>query len=178
MRKFRAVLLLVLLTTAATANSVYAQANNAAVGGVIQDTTKALIPGVAITLTNTQTGVVDTKLTNESGAYNFPSVPPGTYKISADLTGFRSASQTGVQLGTAAQVRIDLILQVGAAPGETVQVTLNGDNRIQESAASVGDVLSDQRIHNLPVVGNKAMNPATSWSRDISAVELEYLSTG
>jgi hypothetical protein len=146
------------LVFALSANSAYAQANNASVGGVVQDSTKALIPGVTITLTNTNTGVVDTKLTNESGAYNFPSVPPGPYKISADLTGFRSAIQNNVQLGTAAQVRIDLTLQVGAAPGETVQVTLNADSRIQESAASVGDVLSDQRIHDLPIVGNNVLD--------------------
>jgi hypothetical protein len=157
-RKLLAIFILVLLATAMTANSAYAQANNAALGGVVQDTTKALIPGVTITLTNTQTGVVDTKLTNESGAYNFPSVPPGTYKVTADLTGFKSSTQTNVQLGTAAQVRIDLTLQVGGGAGDTVQVTLNSDNRIQESAASVGDVLSDQRIHNLPVVGNNVLD--------------------
>jgi hypothetical protein len=160
-RKFLAVLILVLLATAMTANNAFAQANNASLGGVVQDTTKALIPGVTITLTNTQTGIVDTKLTNESGAYSFPSVPPGTYKISADLTGFKSAVQNSVQLGTAAQVRIDLTMQVGGGAGDTVQVTLNGDNRIQESAASVGDVLTDQRIHNLPIVGNNVLDLLT-----------------
>src|SRR5436305_649208 len=93
------ILALVCLTL--TTSSAFAQANNAAIGGVVQDSTKALIPGVTITLTNTQTGVVDTRLTNDAGSYNFPSVPPGTYKLSGDLTGFRSAVQNNVQVGTA-----------------------------------------------------------------------------
>ncbi len=46
---------------------------------------------------------------------------PGTYKLTGDLTGFRQAVQTDVQVGTAAQIRIDLVMQVGAAPGEIVQ---------------------------------------------------------
>src|SRR5438034_2631822 len=47
-----------------TVKSAFAQANNAAIGGVVADATKALIPGVTITLTNTATGVVETRLTN------------------------------------------------------------------------------------------------------------------
>ena len=50
---------------------------NSSVGGLVHDPSKALIPGVTITATNTQTGVVSTTLSNESGAYNFPAIVPG-----------------------------------------------------------------------------------------------------
>ena len=66
----------------------FAQTVNSQVGGVVQDRTKALIPGVNITLTNTETSVAVTQLTNESGTYSFPSVPPGTYRRTAELEGF------------------------------------------------------------------------------------------
>ena len=59
-----------------------AQSTNASVGGFVQDTSQAFIPGVTVTATNTQTGVVNTALTNESGAYNFTALLPGTYNLS------------------------------------------------------------------------------------------------
>jgi hypothetical protein len=141
--------------------SAYSQANNGTVGGVVQDTTKALIPGVTITLTNTQTGVVDTRLTNDSGAYSFPSVLPGAYKINANLMGFKATTVENVQIGSSAQLRIDITLQIGEVSGNTISVTVDSLARIQESAASVGDVLSDQRLHNLPLVGNNVLDLLT-----------------
>ena len=75
-----------------SASNLFAQAGNGQVGGIVQDSTKALIPGVTVTLTNKATGVADTRLSNDSGAYNFPSVPPGTYTVTAVLTGFKTST--------------------------------------------------------------------------------------
>ncbi len=58
--------------------------------GTVSDTTGALIPGVTVTATNTQTGIVSTVLSNESGTYNFASLQPGTYNLSAELSGFQT----------------------------------------------------------------------------------------
>ena len=123
-----------LFCLALSAKGAFAQANNAVIGGVVADPTKALIPGVTVTLTNIDTGVVDTRLTNESGAYNFPSVPPGKYKMSADLTSFRPATQDNVEVSVAAQLRIDFVLALASAPGAVVSVEVNTNtNPIQES---------------------------------------------
>ena len=149
-------LLLALLVSFFTINA-YSQANNGSVGGVVQDASKALIPGVTVSMTNTQTGVVDTRITNDSGAYQFPSVLPGSYKINASLTGFRPTTVENVQFGTSAQLRIDLTLQISTG-GDTIQVTLDADTKIQESAASVGDVLSEDRVRELPLVGNNVLD--------------------
>ncbi len=54
-----------------------AQSTNASVGGFVQDPSQAFIPGVTVTATNTQTGVVNTAITNESGAYNMAMVHGG-----------------------------------------------------------------------------------------------------
>ena len=81
---------------------------NASVGGFAQDTTQAFIPGVTITATNTQTGVVATAVTNESGAYNIPSLLPGTYKLSAELPGFRTQVFNDVQFGQRRQRPLQL----------------------------------------------------------------------
>jgi hypothetical protein len=99
-----------------------AQSTNAAVGGLVQDPSQAYIPGVTVTATNTQTGVVTTAITNESGAYNIPSLLPGTYKLTAELPGFKTQVFTDVQLGQSATARYNFTLQVGAAD-QTVEVT-------------------------------------------------------
>src|SRR5438093_5669486 len=86
-------------------NNTFAQSGNASVGGFVQDATKAYIPGVTVTATNTQTGVVTTAVTNEAGTYNIPSLLPGIYKLTAELPGFRGQVYNDVQLGGNTTVR-------------------------------------------------------------------------
>ena len=78
---------------------------NTSIGGIVEDASDALIPGVTITATNTQTGVVSTTVTNESGAYNFPAILPGIYKLTASLPGFKPVTYNEVNLSR--QVRSD-----------------------------------------------------------------------
>src|SRR6266404_1279331 len=80
-------------------NNTFAQTGNASVGGFVQDPTQAFIPGVTVTATNKQTGVVTSVVTNESGTYNVPSLLPGVYRLSAELPGFRTRVFNDVQLG-------------------------------------------------------------------------------
>ena len=87
------------------ASSLFAQTGNGTIGGIVQDTTNALIPGASITLLNTGTGVTNAQITNEAGAYSFAAVPPGTYRLTAQLPGFKEAVANDVQVGANAQVR-------------------------------------------------------------------------
>src|SRR5262245_42289614 len=84
---------------------VFGQTSNATVGGTVSDATGALIPGVTVTATNTATGIVTTVITNERGAYQFASLQTGSYKLTADLAGFRTQSYNDVALGISQQVR-------------------------------------------------------------------------
>jgi len=70
--------------------NTFAQTTNATLGGTVSDASRALIPGVTITATNTQTGIVSSAVSNETGAYNFPSLQTGTYKVTAELPGFQT----------------------------------------------------------------------------------------
>src|ERR1043166_2596996 len=83
----------------------FGQTVNGSISGVVQDPTKALIPGVSVTMTNQATGVTATQLTNESGIYSFASAPPGTYKLTAELSGFKTSVANELSVGTSAQVR-------------------------------------------------------------------------
>src|SRR5262245_2298801 len=133
------------------ANSALAQTVNSQVGGVVQDKTHALIPGVTITLTNTDTGIVLSQLSNDSGAYNFPVVQPGTYKMTAQLEGFTAPAVKELPVGTSTQVRWNFIMEVGVA-ATNVDVSVSAQQLLTESSASIGDVLSPDRVVSLPMI--------------------------
>src|SRR6185503_7452658 len=137
------------LLLAALAGSAIAQGGNAQLGGTVQDVSKALIPGASVTAKNTGTGIAVTQVTNESGTYSFPVLQPGTYEVSAQLPGFKTSLQKDVALPYAGQVRLNFTLEVGAV-SSTVDVTVAQDSILRESSASVGDVLSKEKIENLP----------------------------
>src|SRR5437588_1200855 len=134
------------------------QTANATVGGIVADATGALIPGVTVTATNTGTGIVSTVLTNESGAYQFASLQPSTYKISAELPGFQIQTFTDVQLGGAQQVRLNFTLQVAAAAGTNVEVTIAADTVLATSSNSIGTVLPDSKVRDLPALTGNVFN--------------------
>src|SRR5688500_708247 len=71
---------------------------NATLGGTVADSSGALIPGVEVTARNVNTGIVNTRITNETGNYEFPSLQPGVYTLSAALSGFQTATFNNVQL--------------------------------------------------------------------------------
>jgi len=104
-----ALLILVLVSAPA-----FSQSSNASLSGTVSDAAKALIPGVTITATNVETGVLSTGITNETGTYNIPSLLPGVYKVSAELPGFQTQTFTDVRLGNAAQVRLNFTLTSGS----------------------------------------------------------------
>src|SRR5690242_2927149 len=102
---------------------VFTQSSNGSLSGTVADTAKALIPGVTVTATNVDTGVVSTAVTNETGTYNIPSLLPGVYKVTAELPGFQTQTFTDVRLGNAAQVRLNFTLAV-ASVNTSVEVTV------------------------------------------------------
>src|SRR5262252_251118 len=129
--------------------AVFAQ-SNATVGGTVGDAGGAIIPGVEVTATNVNTGIVSNQLTNETGTYNFGSLQPGTYKFSASLPGFQTQTFENVALGQSQQVRLNFTLQV-AGSTRTVEVVTDVNVALATSSASVGDVLPQAEVQTLPV---------------------------
>ena len=148
-----------------------AQSTNAAVGGLVQDSSQAYIPGVTVTATNTQTGVVTTAITNESGAYNIPSLLPGNYKLTAELPGFKTQVFNDVQLGQSAAARYNFTLQVGAAD-QTVEVTAEATAVIAESSSTIGNVLVEKTVSQLPLVSNNVLDLVTSTMAGVRGTDL------
>src|SRR5947209_4199776 len=103
---------------AATALSIparsFAQSERGSITGVVQDTSKAGIPGVSVKVINTATNATTDVVSSQSGDYSAANLPPGTYRIEASLTGFRSAKLEGIRLTAGTTARVDITLDLGA----------------------------------------------------------------
>src|SRR5260221_11472029 len=78
-----------------------------------RDSSGGVVAGAAVTVTNLGTNAARTAITNETGAYNFPSLPPGLYMVKVEKSGFRSAIRHQIELQVQQNARIDFDLQVG-----------------------------------------------------------------
>ncbi len=88
-----AVLSLLMLTAPAFAQS---QAANGAIEGTVSDSSGGVLPGVTVTVTNLETGIARTVVSNEKGLYRAPLLQLGTYRVVAELQGFKTYTQTGI----------------------------------------------------------------------------------
>jgi Ca-activated chloride channel family protein len=136
---------------------VFGTAQGGTISGSVSDSSGALIPGVTVMATNTETGVARTTLTNESGAYNFVGLTPGPYRLNATLGGFQTAILVNINLGTSESQRYDIAMKIGTA-GTTVEVATDTQSILSQSSASIGAVSSEQRVQNLPLVGNNVLD--------------------
>src|SRR5262245_12146511 len=146
-----------LLLVCAFFTNTFAQSTNATLGGTVSDASRALIPGVTVTATNTQTGIVTTVVTNETGAYQFASLQTGVYKVTAELPGFQTQGYSDVTLGVAQQVRLNFSLQVGAQT-QQVEVNVAADTLIATTSSSVGTVLPEYKLRDLPLPTRNALD--------------------
>ena len=135
----------------------FGQINNATLTGIVTDATKAVLPGVTITATNTATGVALTNVSNEAGAYTILSLIPGTYDVTAELPGFQKETYAKVELGNAVTVRLNFTLNV-ANQAQSVEVTVAADALLATSSPTIGQVMSEKKVSDLPVVGNNVLD--------------------
>ena len=111
----RGTLILLLMASAA-----WAQAT-AQMSGTVRDESGAVLPGVTVTVTQVDTSVTRTAVTDGTGAYLLPNLPTGPYKLQASLQGFRTYERTGIVLQVGATPVINAVLAVGSVE-ETVSV--------------------------------------------------------
>ena len=134
---------------------MFAQSSTS-LGGTVVDASQAVLPGANVTATNIDTGVETRTTTNNAGVYNFPSLQPGTYNVSAEVSGFQRSTRTNVRLGMGSQIRLNVELAVAGTTTE-VEVTSSAENIILESGSSTGTVLQENAITELPLVSNDAL---------------------
>src|SRR5687767_1875970 len=96
----------------------------AQISGTVRDQSGAVLPGVEVTATQTETGITRTVVTNETGSYVLSNLALGRYRVEAALPGFRTFVQTGIVLQVNSNQVVDSILEVGQVT-EQVEVQAN-----------------------------------------------------
>jgi hypothetical protein len=156
MRKFLLAMAVFVLPLCLSLSAFGQTAGSAAVSGTVTDSSRALIPGATVRATAVDTGIVTTTITNETGSYSFPNLLPGNYTLGASLPGFQSKNITGLALGQGTAYRFNFELSLSTVSTQ-VEVSIAGDTILATSGATIGQVLSQQRVSDLPMVGNNVL---------------------
>src|SRR5262245_2306516 len=131
-------------------SAVWAQAT-AQISGAVHDQSGAVLPGVEVTATQTDTGIARSAVTNETGAYVLPNLPIGPYKIEAMLPGVRTYVQTGIVLEVKSSPAINVMLRVEQVT-ESIEVQANA-TLVETRNSGIGQVVENNRILELPLNG-------------------------
>ncbi len=161
MRIFIATFLSLLLFIPA---SGFSQAANGRITGTIADATGAVLPGVAVEVTNTATGVAYSTISTETGDYSAPNLAPGTYSITASLPGFKKYNRTGVSLAAAQTIKLDIPLEVGGA-GETINVSAEA-SLLKAETGDITHNITVAQLTDLPLLGIGNANAGSSGVRN------------
>jgi hypothetical protein len=147
------------LLSLALAVPVFAQsqAANGAIEGTVTDSTGGVLPGVTVTISNTDTGTERVVVTNELGLFRAPLLPLGTYNVVAELQGFKKFEQTGIKLSVGETAVVKAALGVGQVT-EVVSVSAADRPALDIARIDIGHTMSDQEVHNLPLVARNPYN--------------------
>ena len=145
------------------------QVLTASVDGTVRDPTGALIPGVEITLTNTETNAARETVTNDSGLFVFPQVRRGLYRIATEMPGFSSALVEGVQVAVDTPATVDIVLELGTV-NETIIVTAAvAQSVVNDINAEINTHLEREQIQDLPLNGRNVTQLALTQAGVTSA---------
>jgi hypothetical protein len=131
----------------------YAQFDTASVVGSVKDNTGAVVPGATVTLSNLDTGIAVTRVSDENGSFEFMTVRIGRYKVTAELQGFSIAVAPDVQVAVGARQRVDLQLNPGNLT-ETIEV-VGAATRLETDSSQRGQVITSEQAVQLPLNGRE-----------------------
>ena len=137
---------------------VFAQApvGGAALNGTITDPSGASIAGAKVTATNASTGLNRTTSTTNAGLFSFPDLPVGSYELSVEQSGFKTAKRTGIALAVGSVATLDIALEIGATQ-ETVSVTSEVPV-VEATRSQTSTVVTTQAVADLPINGRNFLD--------------------
>ena len=128
--------------------SAFAQVRTGNIIGKVTDTEGTALPGVTVTLTGATTGTV-TAISSETGAFRFPSLPPGNeYTLTAELTGFKKNIKTGIIVAIGQNSEINLAMEMGKLEEEVTVTAITPT--VDAKKTSVGKNVTQEILQSLP----------------------------
>lgn len=148
-----ALALAVLLPTTA-----FAQLTRGIISGTVVDNTGLVLPGVTVIVTNQETGVMRTSVSNDQGIYRLPALEPGLYTVRLELEGFQPIENRDVRVRTVEEVTLNATLAV-ATLAETIQVTADSSAiMLNRSNPTLGMTASARQAVDLPLSASRDIN--------------------
>ncbi len=141
------------LLGAASIGVAFSQAVNGTIVGTVTDASGGVVVNAKVTLTETNTKIVHTKLTNGSGGYEFLETPPGIYQVEVEMAGFKKEVRGGIVLEANTSPRVDMHLEAGQIT-QTVEVTASAPV-LQTERADTGRSIDAQMVEELPLGNNR-----------------------
>src|SRR5215467_3251835 len=138
-----ATLSLVLVAIAASAQT----STTGSIEGVVTDPNGAAVKGATVTVTSPNLIAARTATTNDEGRYQLPALPPGTYKVSVDASGFGKYEQEGVAVNLGRTATVEVALQLAAA---SATVTVTGGAVVDATQNTTGSNVSTDQFSNFP----------------------------
>ena len=123
----------------------------ASIGGIVTDSTGAVIVGATVRVKNVETGALRTLVTDGAGRYDASLLVVGKYEVTAEQSGFRAESKTGITLVLGQRAAVDLKLAIGG-----VQQSINVEDTALELAVTTADfsgLVGETQVKNLPLNG-------------------------
>jgi Carboxypeptidase regulatory-like domain/TonB dependent receptor len=148
-------------------NAIAQQVDSAVVVGTVFDATHAIVAGATVRLTHLATNAVTEVVTDARGDYRTSSLKIGEYSIVAEAQGFKQSNQRGVVLEIGDVRKVDIVLEVGET-SDTVNVEAEAP-LLQSSDSTVGDVINNKQIEDLPLNGRDYLQLANLSSGTIPA---------
>jgi len=148
-------------------HAVAQQADDAIVVGTVFDPAYAAVSGATVQLTHLSTNAVTEIRTDDRGQYRTPSLRIGEYVLSVEAGGFKRFSQRGVELEIGDVRKVDVVLEIGQA-SQSVNVDAEAP-LLQTSDSTVGDVINNRQIEDLPLNGRDYLQLANLSSGTIPA---------
>lgn len=131
-----------------------AQYTTASLGGNVLDPAGAAVPDAAVTVQNTETGFAQAAASDATGAFVFPRLPVGRYRLRVEKSGFAPYTQDGIRLTVGQAANQTVVLKVG---GVTESVTVAADAELVTTrTATAGQLVDQRRIADLPLNGRQA----------------------
>jgi hypothetical protein len=135
------------------------QVTSGTIYGTVKDPSGAVMADATVTVNDASTGVTRTVSTDESGGFVVPNLPPGTYAITVNATGFKKIDKTGVVLSAADHLGVgDFVLAVGAAT-EVVTVTADsGELQLQSNSGERSDLVTSKQLEDVAMNGRNVLD--------------------
>src|SRR6266540_772612 len=133
------------------------QATGASLAGRVLDEQGGGLPAATVTVKSASTGFTRSITTAADGTYRFASIPVDTYTVTAQLTGFKTVEQTGVELNVATTRTLNITMSLATA---TAAVTVTAEVPLVRSEPAIGAVVSEKELKSLPLNGRQFANVA------------------